>query len=117
MGGMETRLAGKIDQLERSVKCNKESIVILTETVNKNTIDLSRLESQFRDHEENFDTRVADIVRNISGAPGGADVSWMSRGPPPLGGPPEQVSRYWQCRWSLRLWPVQGQGRDLLQKN
>ena len=46
MGAMEARLSGKIDGLESWVSKNKESIVVLTNTVNKNTIDLARLESQ-----------------------------------------------------------------------
>ena len=48
MAGMEDRLAGKIDSLEASVNKNKQSTVILTESVNKNTVDLARLESQIR---------------------------------------------------------------------
>ena len=43
MTGMEGRLAGKIDSLGRTVKANKDSIVVLTDAVSKNTVDLARL--------------------------------------------------------------------------
>ena len=48
MGGMETRLAGKIDSLETNVNKNKETIVMLSDLVNKNTVNLARLEAEIR---------------------------------------------------------------------
>ena len=41
MDGMETRLSGKIDCLEANVAKNRESIVVLTSSVNKNTSRVS----------------------------------------------------------------------------
>ena len=49
MSGMEARLMGKIDLLESTVSKNKESIIILTDTVSKNVVDLARLETQIRE--------------------------------------------------------------------
>ena len=63
LGGMETRLGGKMDSLETTVTKNKESIVVLTDKVNKTTIDLARFESQLRDGEEKLESKVTSIVR------------------------------------------------------
>ena len=114
MNGMEARLSGKIDGLESSVAKNKESIVILTNTVNKNTVNLSRLESQMREDDLNFTSRVSGIVREVMSA----DTSSLGGQLPPY--PPAaidrsthrlsdaQMDRYAKCRRSLRLWPIRG---------
>ena len=67
MSGMESRLAGKIDNLESNVNKNKDSITLLTDMVNKNTVDLSRLESQIREGDSNFEGRVAEVVKSVMG--------------------------------------------------
>ena len=59
MAAMEHRLLNKMDSLEAGVNTNKSSIVILTDTLNKTTVDLARLESQ-------FEGRVTDIVRSVN---------------------------------------------------
>ena len=64
MTGMEKRLGSKIDSLEANVNKNKESISLLTNTVNKNTVDLGRLESQLRSNENDFENKVTVIVRS-----------------------------------------------------
>ena len=61
MDGMEARLAGKIDSLEASVSKNKETIVVLTDMVNKNTVNLARLEAEMHNR---LDKKVAEIVRD-----------------------------------------------------
>ena len=62
MVGIETRLAGKIDTLESSVRANKETIVVLTDSVNKNTIDLANLESQMKRNNEQFESRAQIFI-------------------------------------------------------
>ena len=65
---MEKRLGSKIDSLGANVNKNKESISLLTNTVNKNTVDLAHLESQLRSNENDFEKKVTVIVRSaISG--------------------------------------------------
>ena len=63
MNGMETRLTGKFDSLEATVKSNKEQIVVLTDTVNKKTIDLARLEAQLCATEDSL--VLGDQSRNL----------------------------------------------------
>ena len=116
MTGMETRLSGKIDQLESNVAQNRQSIVLLTDSVNKNTVDLARLEAQMLANEGNFERRVAEIARNCNNGDPQSVV--------PLSTPlsTEQVQRYWRCRRSLRFWPVSGPDlvesvRDFLRSN
>lgn len=64
MGAMEACLAGKIDSLEASVSKNKETIVVLTDMVSKNTVDLAGLEAEIRSNDNALDGRVADLVRH-----------------------------------------------------
>lgn len=104
MAGMETRLAGKIDCLETKVSNNKESIVRLTDAANKNTVDLARLESGFRD-------RVASVVRDVlenDTARANSSIGHLGS----ISAHPSlsyaQMERYDRCRRSLRLWPIQG---------
>lgn len=52
MGGMEARLAKKIDSLESTVAKNKETIIVLKDLVNKNTVDLARLEEYLGKNED-----------------------------------------------------------------
>ena len=109
MEGMESRLSGKMDLLESSVKQNKDTIVLLTDSVNKNAVDLARLESQFREANQSFERRVMDVVRTgqqQGGMGPHASSSFLSSTDRML--TPEQTSRYWRCRRSLRLWPVKG---------
>ena len=68
MTAMEAKLSGKMDSLETSVKANKDTIVLLTDSVNKNTVDLARLESQMQSADENFESKVTEIVRNMVGS-------------------------------------------------
>ena len=113
MSGMESRLGGKIDTLEAAVATNKESIAVLTESLNKNTIDLARLESQMRDSEGNFYKRVTNIVRTVigreslSGHHSVLDSSSASSSSSRRLSQ-AQVDRYMLCRRSLRLWPIEG---------
>ena len=111
MSGMEARLAGKIDNLETTVAKNKETIMSLANSVNKNTVDLARLETQIRATDESFDRRVNDLIRarehSVEDCLRPLDVG--VRGPSP-----DQIARYWKCRKSLRLWPVSG--ADLAKK-
>lgn len=114
MGGMEARLAGKIDSLEASVNKNKETIAVLTGIVNKNTVDLARLEAELRSNEVALDGRVADLVKaHIAGLDG--PLSLDSSRPPGLS--PSQVNMYWQCKRSLRLRPIVGPNLEAVVKN
>ena len=107
MGAMEARLAGKMDSLEASVNKNKETIMVLTNSVNKNTVDLARLESELRATDQSIDRRFAELVRDQQAS--------LVRSSLDLALPVSSSSRssaqeniYWKCRRSLRLWPVAG---------
>ena len=106
--GMVERLSGQIKSLESTVKNNKESIVILTDTVNKNTVNLARLEAQLRESEETLEDRVNDIVARIG--PSNLDASLVRSSSQHHHGArtADQINRYWTCRRSLRLWPISG---------
>ena len=107
LSGMEDRLAEKIDNLETKVNKNKDSIVILTDSVNKNTIDLARFESQLRGCEEGLESKVTNIVKSVISR-GDHTVSTIPT--PQTGGglSGDQIDRYLRCRRSLRLWPIRG---------
>ena len=66
MGGMEARLSGKIDLPEASVTKNKQSIVVLTDLVNKNALDFAKLETEMH---SGLEQRVTEIVRSQAAAP------------------------------------------------
>ena len=133
MDCMEARLGGKIDSLEASVKKNKETIVILTDTVNKNTVDLARLEAEIRSADSSLDARVAGIVKShvagieaelkssessldtrvaelVRGQASGLEQMQINQSisSSSCSLSPAQVNTYWQCRRSLRLWPLSG---------
>ena len=99
MAAMEHRLLNKMDSLEAGVNTNKSSIVILTDTLNKTTVDLARLESQFKG-------RVTDIVRSVIGRE--RVSSSLDRSTHERGLSDDQRDRYARCRRSLRLWPIRG---------
>ena len=110
MTGMESRLTTKINSLEETVAQNKQSVVVLTDAVNKNAVDLARLESQFAASEQALESRVTDIVRHCVGQNSSDCTTFSDTGStvPHIGRSSEQVTRYWKCRRSLRLWPVSG---------
>ena len=107
LGRMEDRLVEKIDSLESSVKKNKDTIMRLTDTVNKNTVDLARLETEMRANDQSLDRRVAELVRSHTAPPTELEMSCRSRSFENLVNP--RATMYWQCRRSLRLWPISGQ--------
>ena len=106
LSGMEARLGGKIDMLEATVSKNKESIVVLTDAVSKNAVDLARLEAQWRDGEAKLEQKIVDVVRAQGVLPASFDGSAIGQSGRHLS--PDQVRRYWACRKSLRLWPIHG---------
>ena len=110
MTAMEARLSGKMDSFETSVKANKDTIVLLTDSVNKNTVDLARLESQMRSADENFESKVTEVVRNMVGSDQAAPLPRLGSGSSSSTRnlTHEQVTRYWRCRRSLRVWPIEG---------
>ena len=111
MDGMETRLASKIDKLESTVSSNKESIVLLTDTVNKNTVDLARLESQMREANDALEDKVSHIVRSVLNRDQHehSAISYDASSLAPRRLSSAQIERFERCRRSLRLWPVHGQ--------
>lgn len=113
MGAMETRLAGKIDSLEDSVKKNKDSIVLLTDMVNKHMVDLARLEAEMRSKDASLDQKVADLFRSHTTSDA---THHRALRPEPSGAnrrlSDAQTQMYWQCRRSLRLWLITGDDLD-----
>ena len=112
MAGMETRIKDQISGLEQAVNKNKQSIVTVTDILNKHTVDLARFESQLRSSNDAFERRVTDIVRSVVGTQD-STFSSTEAGSVALGRrqgapTPEQEARYWKCRRSLRLWPLTG---------
>ena len=79
----------------------------LTSAVNKNTIDLARLESELRASDQSIDRRVAEALRNHTSLTN-ASVPDLGNGPPPDPRAAARESTYWRCRRSLRLWPITG---------
>ena len=116
MGGMETRLGNKIDTLEETVKNNSNSIEILTSTVHNNTEGLANLEDRVTQGELALEDKVADIVRqqlaggSLMASDSVSSLSASSSAPPTPASrlSQSQTMRYWQCRRSLRLWPIVG---------
>ena len=115
MAGMEGRLAEKIGNLENNVKSNKDSIVILTDSLNKATVDLARLEHQIQANEDGLESRVAHMVRSVMsrdsrpvGTGAGLDLSSAPGHEDSRHPSGQQIDRYVSCRRSLRLWPIRG---------
>ena len=110
MEAMENRITDKIGGLEATVASNKHCIVELTSALSKNTVDLARLETQMREGEANFESRVSDVVRSVMSA----DLSRPLARELAIDRPPgrhlttAQIDRYDRCRRSLRLWPIGG---------
>ena len=69
--------------------------------MNKNTVDLARLESRLRETEDGLDMMKTQI-NNGGASVSGSEMSFRSGLSQP------QMDRYWKCRRSLRLWPVRG---------
>ena len=102
---MESRLAEKIGSLEASVAGNKGTIVQLTGALNKNTVDLARLETRITEVDSGLETRVTDIVRSVISrdqsrisAVGASEDNQGSRQVSSA-----QMDRYDRCRRSLRI--------------
>ena len=106
MGGMEQRLAGKIDALESSVKTNERHIQVLTSSVNCHSEELASLARRL----DRTEQRLEQPRRTTWGNPDLADsITSLDQGHQVVTGrTSEQVSRYWRCRRSLRLWPLSG---------
>ena len=107
MSGMESRLGGKIDSLEHTVKNNESKISTLT-------TDLQSLGRRVDAQEVSLDRRIAEAIRSHvgqAGMDGGGSllsISTRSDGPLTQNRTPTQVESYWRCRKSLRLWPIAG---------
>ena len=63
-----------------------------------------------RSSDDNFEARVTEIVRNVVGSEQLVPLNRPGNGSGPgtTSLTHEQVSRYWRCRRSLRIWPIGG---------
>ena len=69
LGGMESRLGGKIDSLEEAVSKNKTQIEILTTGVEKNAERVAALENRVVRNEQEMEERIGDCLLYTSPSP------------------------------------------------
>ena len=108
MGGMETRLAGKIDSLEGTVRVNERRIEVLTSSLESNTRDLADLRARMDRTDSQLEMRIDEMVRSAVASSSTSSGISLDHSTMNCGRSSDQVSRYWKARRSLRLWPIAG---------